>query len=136
MRVARFTFVVLAVGVACVAGVLGRIVGGVFGAWSIAVVALAGGIASGRANGGIAGIVVAVALVLVAKRSMRGDPRDRRLRGIAHSLARRWGTSFVGADLSGADFTGATVAGSDLRGANLEGVTWDQTRPPPANVDR
>ena len=116
----------LAVLVAAItAGILGRVVGCVFGSWSIALVAVLGGLASGRAHGGIAGIVVAVSLVIISKRALRGDPRDTFLRGIAHRLTQRWGTSFVDADLTGADFTGTNASRADLSGATLEGVSWD-----------
>jgi uncharacterized protein YjbI with pentapeptide repeats len=135
-RVARFTLIVVALVLAVVTGVVGRLVGSVFGSWSIAVVALAGGLASGQANGGIAGILVAVSLVFISKRAMRGDQRDQTLRAVAHAIARRWGTSFAGANLTNADFTGATVAGSDFRGAKLDGVQWEPSRPPPRNIDR
>lgn len=136
VRLARFTVVVIALLLAVLTGILGRVVGGVFGSWSIAVVALAGGVASGRANGGIGGILVALSLVFIAKRAMRGDRRDQRLRSFGHRLARRWGTNFVDADLTEADFTGTNVAGSDMRGAILDGVRWEPTHPPPADIAR
>jgi hypothetical protein len=135
-RLARFTLIVVALLLAVLAGILGRMVGSVFGSWSIAVVALLGGFASGRANGGIAGIIVAVSLVFISKRALRGDQRDETLRSFGNAIARRWGTSFVGADLTNADFTGANVAGSDFRLATLDGVQWEPTRPPPRNIDR
>ena len=135
-RIVRSTAIVIALLLAVTAGILGRLVGGVFGSWSIAVVALAGGLASGQANGGIAGVVVAISLVFISKRAMRGDHRDETLRAIAHAIARRWGTSFVEADLTDADFTGTNVAGSDFRGAALDGTQWEPSRPPPRNIDR
>jgi len=45
---------------AAVAGILGRVVGGAFGAWAIALVAVLGGLAAGRVNGGLAAIVISV----------------------------------------------------------------------------
>jgi hypothetical protein len=125
VRAARATLLLAVLVAAITAGILGRVVGGVFGSWSIAIVAVLGGLASGRANGGIAGIVVAVSLVIISKRALRGDPRDTFLRGIAHRLTQRWGTSFVDADLTGADFTGTNASRCDLSGATLEGVSWD-----------
>ena len=110
---------------AVTAGILGRVIGGVFGSWSIAIVAVLGGLASGRANGGVAGIVVALSLVIISKRALRGDPRDRFLRGVAHRFTHRWGTSFVDADLTGVEFTGADASRADLRGAILDDVGWD-----------
>jgi hypothetical protein len=114
-------FMVLAVG----AGLFARLIGGLFGMWAIAVVAMLGGLASGRADGGIAGIVVAVCLVVISKRALRGDSRDRTLRRVAHRLVRRWGTRFVDANLTGADFTGVDMSRCDVTGATLDGVQWE-----------
>lgn len=127
---ALIVFLVLAITV----GMLGRVIGGVFGAWSIALVAMLGGLASGQANGGIGGIVVAVSLVIISKRALRGDPRDRTLRRLAHWLVGRWGTRFVDADLSGADFTGTDASRCGVRGANLDGVMWDPDQPLPLDM--
>ena len=125
VRAARATLLLAVLVAAITAGILGRVIGGVFGSWSVAIVAVLGGLASGRAHGGIAGIVVAVSLVIISKRALRGDPRDVFLREIAHRLTHRWGTSFVDSDLTGADFTGTDASRSDLRGATLDRVRWD-----------
>jgi hypothetical protein len=127
---ALLSFVILAITV----GVLGRVVGGVFGAWSIALVAVLGGLTSGRFDGGAGGIVIALSLVIVSKRAVRGDPRDRTLRKVAHWLVSRWGTTFVDADLSGADFTGTDTSRCGVRGAVLDGVTWDPEQPHPPDL--
>lgn len=125
VRAARATVLFAFLVFAVLAGIFGRVVGGVFGSWSVAVVALAGGLASGRWNGGVAGIVVALCLVIISKRVLRGDPRDISIRRVAHRLVRRWGTRFVDADLTGVDFTGADTSRCDVRGATLDDVTWD-----------
>ena len=135
VRILRATAIVLFLVLAVAAGIFGRVVGGVFGSWSIAVVAVLGGLASGRFEGGIAGMVVAVSLVLISKRAVHGDPRDRTLRIVAHRLVRRWGTKFVDADLTGADFTGADPSRGDLRGATVTDVTWDPKLPRPLDVE-
>ena len=127
---ALIVFLVLAITV----GMLGRVIGGVFGAWSIALVAILGGLASGQADGGVGGIVIAVSLVLISKRALRGDQRDRTLRRIAHRLVGRWGTRFVDADLTGADFTGTDASRCGVKGATLEGVTWDPDQPLPLDM--
>ena len=127
---ALVVFLVLAITV----GVLGRVIGGVFGAWSIALVAILGGLASGRVGGGAGGIVVAVSLVLISKRALRGDPRDRTLRRFAHRLVGRWGTRFVDADLTGADFTGTDASECGVKGATVDGVTWDPDQPLPLDL--
>jgi hypothetical protein len=116
------------------AGMLGRVVGGVFGAWSVALVAVLGGLASGRAHGGIAGVVVALSLAIVSKRALRGDERDRTLRRLGHLLIRRWGTQFLAADLTGADFTGSDASQCDARDAIVDDVTWDPEHPLPLDV--
>jgi hypothetical protein len=134
VRIARATALIAFLVLAVAAGILGRVVGGVFGSWSIAVVAALGGLASGRAHGGVAGIVVAVCLVIIAKRAVRGDARDTSVRRIAQRLIRRWGTSFVGADLTGADFTGADASRCDVRGATLLDVRWDPEHARPVDA--
>jgi hypothetical protein len=121
----RFTLVLMTLFLAILAGILGRLIGGVFGSRSIALVAILGGLASGRAHGGLAGIVVALCLVTISKRAVRGDERDRSLLRLAHRLTGRWGTHFVGADLTGADFTGVDTRRCRVRGATLVDVTWD-----------
>ena len=121
----RGTALVVFLMLAIVAGMLGRIVGGVFGIWSVVLVAVLGGVATGQSNGGIAGVVVAVSLALISKRAVRGDQRDRTLRRIGHRLIRAWGTQFVDADLTGADFTGTDPIRCDARGATFDDVTWD-----------
>ena len=132
--VVRATALVAFLLLALAAGILGRVVGGVFGTWSIALVAVLGGLASGRADGGGVGIAVAFSLVVISKRAVRGDPRDRTLRRLAHRLVRRWGTSFVEADLTGADFTGTDASRCDIRGATLVDVTWDLEHAPPVDM--
>ena len=126
----RATFTVVLLTLAVAAGALGRVIGGHFGAWAIAAVSLLGGIASGRVNGGLAGLVVALALVFISKRALTGDARDRRLIAVGRAFVRRFGTRFVGADLRDADFRGTTMRGSDFRRAVIAGAQWGEQGPP------
>jgi hypothetical protein len=121
----RGTLLLMTLFLAILAGILGRLIGGVFGSWSIAVVAVLGGLASGQAHGGVAGIIVALCLVAISKRAIRGDRRDRSLLRLAHRFTGRWGTQFVDADLTGADFTDVDGRRCRVRGATLIDVTWD-----------
>ena len=132
--VARTTALVVFLGLAITAGVFGRVIGGVFGMWSVVLVAVIGGLATGQSNGGIAGVAVAISLAVVSKRAVRGDPRDRTVQRLAHRMVRRRGTQFVDADLSGADFTGTDASRCDARGATVEGVTWDPELPRPLDL--
>ncbi len=131
----RATALVVFLMLAIFAGMLGRVVGGVFGIWSVVLVAGIGGIATGQSEGGIAGMVVAVSLALISKRAVRGDPRDRTLRKLSHRLVRRWGTRFVDADLTGADFMGTDAMRADARGATVDDVIWDPDHPRPLDVE-
>ena len=73
---ARGVGLALVLALAVVSGIIARVVGGSLGAWGIAVVAILGGLAAGRANGGLAALVISVSLVLISKRALRGDHRD------------------------------------------------------------
>ena len=115
---------------AAIAGILGRVVGGTFGAWSIGFVAVIGGLAAGRAHGGIAAIVVSMLLVFISKRALKADERDRPMRYVAHRIVTHRGTRFTGADVTRADFTGTTLTHSDMSEAVLEDSVWDPGKGP------
>ncbi len=132
---ARGIGLALVLALAVLAGILGRVVGGTFGAWAIAVVAVLGGIAAGRAEGGLAALVVSVSLVVISKRTLRADPRDRTLRRAAHWIVSRWGTRFVDADLTTADFSGTTADHCDITGATIDGVRWEPGHAPLSVAD-
>ena len=102
---------------------------------AIALVAIIGGLAAGQANGGLATLVISVSMVLISKRALRGDPRDRTVREFAHRLIDRWGTQFVRADLTGADFSGTDATHCDVTGATLDGVQWEPGHAPIAVTD-
>ena len=117
-------------GPAAVAGILGRVVGGVFGGWAIAIVSVTGGLAAGRVNGGLAAVVVTIILMFVAKRALRADDRYLLSRRLAQRIMARVGTKFTGADLTRADFADTALAQADLSEAVLDGATWDKGRGP------
>ena len=119
--------VLLLLAAALVAGGIARVVGGTFATWAIVIVGLTGGFAAGRGGGGIAGIVVSLLLVVLAKRTLRNDPRDSFSRRLVNGIVSRRGTRFNDADLSGADFTGTELAQSDLSGAKLDGAKLEGT---------
>ena len=108
-----------------ISGGIARVVGGSLANWAIVVVGLTGGFAAGRAGGGLAGVVVAGLLIVLAKRMLHRDRRDAYTRRLVHQIVSRRGTRFTGADLSGADLTGTQLAQSDLTGALLEGAILD-----------
>jgi len=123
-------------GLAVFVGILARLVGGTLGAWGIAGVAVLGGIAAGRFEGGLAGVAVTVALLLISKRALHADERDRTLVRLTQRTVRRWGTRFVGADLTGADFTGTRADFCDMSGAGIHGVDWEPGHEPVAHDHR
>jgi hypothetical protein len=90
----------------------------------ILLVAVTAGLVAGRAGGGIGVIVVSVVIVMLSKRALRGDQRDRLIVRAAQRVIRLRSTSFARANLSGADFSGANIAHCDTTGALVEGVTW------------
>jgi hypothetical protein len=110
---------------AAIAGILGRMVGGTFGVWAIAIVALVGGIAAGRAHGGLSAIAVSMVLVLISKRALNGDSRDGPMRLLGHRIATHRGTRFMHADLTLANFTGTNPIHSDLYSAVTTDTIWE-----------
>jgi hypothetical protein len=120
----QFVALVLVVATALMAGIMGRVLGGAWGQAGIIVVALTAGLVAGRAGGGIGVIAVSVLIVVLSKRALRGDRRDRLVVRAAQRIIRLRSTSFARADLSGADFSGANIAHCDTTGAVVEGVTW------------
>ncbi len=121
---------ILLFGPAAVAGVLGRVVGGVFGGWAIGIVSIVGGLAAGRVQGGLAAVVVTIILVVVARRALAKDDRDLLGRRLAQRILSRYGTRFAGADLTRANFAGTVLTQADLSNAVLDGAVWDDGRGP------
>ncbi|MGF1515516.1 MAG: pentapeptide repeat-containing protein, partial [Elainellaceae cyanobacterium] len=57
--------------------------------------------------------------LLVSRRALNGDPRDRLIRDVAVWFSSLGGTSFRNANLTGADFSKATLKNANFTGANL-----------------
>jgi hypothetical protein len=112
-------------GPAAVAGILGRIVGGTFGVWATIIVAVAGGIAAGRFDGGLAAIAVSVLLAYVSKRALEAHDRERPIHRVAQRIMTRRGTRFADADVTDANFTGTLLTQSDMTHAVLSGAIWE-----------
>jgi hypothetical protein len=123
--VIRATLVVWAFAFGIWAGVVGHLMVGLFGRWAIAGMTVLGALASGRVEGGLAGIVLAVSIAHFSSRAGRGDARDTGLLRFARRSVRRWGTRFVDADLTDVDFRGVDMGKCDLTGAALDGVRWE-----------
>ena len=71
------------------------------------------------------GVVVAsLIIVMLAKRALKGDQRDRPVVALAERIIRLRATNFARADLSGVDFSGTNIAHCDTTGALVEGMTW------------
>jgi hypothetical protein len=122
-------FLVLVVPAAS-AGILGRMVGGSFGVWAIGIIAALGGLAAGRAHGGISAIIVSMLLVVISKRALKGDARDGPMRQIGHRVASHRGTDFSGANLTRANFTGTMIIHSEMSTAVVEDAIWEPGRKP------
>jgi hypothetical protein len=112
------------------AGILGRMVGGSFGVWAIAIIAALGGLAAGRAHGGISAIIVSVLLVVISKRALKGDARDGPMRHVGHRVASHRGTDFSGANLTRANFTGTMNSHTEMSNAVVEEAIWDPGQKP------
>lgn len=111
-------------GLAFIAGILGRIVAGAFGAWAIALVSIVGGLVAGEVTGGFAAVLIAALLIVISKRTLKGDDRDQLLRDLSHRIVTRHGTRFTGADISGATFIGTNLVAADMTGTVVEGTVW------------
>ena len=121
----RATFVVLAFVLGIWAGAVGHLMVGLFGRWALAGMTVLGGFASGRLEGGLAGLALAASINYFSKRAARGDARDARVQRLAYHSVRRWGTRFLEADLADADFRGVDMNKCDLTGATIDGVQLD-----------
>lgn len=116
------------------AGVIGRLMVGLFGRWSLACMTVLGALAAGQVEGGIAGIVLALSVSHFSHRAGRFDDRDVELLDLAYGLVSRTGTRFIDADLTDADFRGVDLNKCDMTGATLDGARWDSGQRPPRGL--
>jgi hypothetical protein len=123
----RLAALVVLLAVLFVVGMVGRMIGGSYGAAALMVVALIGGVSSGQAGGGIAAVLVAMTMVIFAKRALRDEKQDRPIQQLTHRIVTARGTRFTGADLRGATFAGTRIAHTDATEALCEGVILDGT---------
>lgn len=112
-------------GPAAVASILGRVVGGAFGFWAIAIVAVTAGVLAGRFEGALAAVVISLLLAFVSRRALKADGRDRPIRRLAQRILTRRGTRFANADVTEANFTGTLLTQSDMTRAVLSGAIWE-----------
>jgi hypothetical protein len=115
---------------AATAGILGRMVGGSFGVWTIGTIAALGGLAAGSAHGGISAAIVSLILVVISKRALEGDARDGPMTHVGHRIASHRGTDFSGANLTRANFSGTMIIHSDMSTAVVEEAIWDPGQKP------
>ncbi|MBX3158045.1 MAG: pentapeptide repeat-containing protein [Deltaproteobacteria bacterium] len=107
--------------------VLVRAIAGATGRGFFVLVAMSGAIAAGVVGGGTLGTVVAIATMLMARRSARFEEEYPSLAHFTKALACRGGTHFNRADLHGAHLEHAHLFACDFRGANLDGAHLDGT---------
>jgi uncharacterized protein YjbI with pentapeptide repeats len=69
-------------------------------------------------------------LVLISKRALANDARDRPMRYLAHRIATHRGTRFMDADLTRADFTGTKLSHSDMSSAVFRDTIWEPGQVP------
>jgi hypothetical protein len=108
-------------------GIVGRMIGGSYGAAALMVVAVIGGLSSGQAGGGIVAVIIAMTMVVFAKRALYDEKQDRPIQQLTHRIVTARGTRFTGADIRGATFAGTRIAHTDATGALREGVILDAT---------
>jgi hypothetical protein len=75
-RAAFLVGLMLLFGLAFVTGIPGRIVGGAFGAWAIALISVVGDLIAGQARRGLAAVRVGALFVVISKRTLKGDGHD------------------------------------------------------------
>lgn len=124
--VAALTLVYVALAaVIVVFAVVVRAVAGTVGTLFFMVVAIGGALAAGVAGGGILGTAIAIAAMVMARRSAKLELQYPTLARLTTAIACRGGTRFRNADLRGANLEGARLDACDLRGANLSGTRLD-----------
>jgi hypothetical protein len=99
-------------------------------------VALAGGLAGAFVGGGIAGTAIAIAAMLMARRSTKLEAEYPVLERTIAAIASRRGTRFRDANLAGANLADTRLVACDFRGANLTGTRFDHATMLACRMDR
>jgi len=122
--------VLLLFALATVAGLLGRVVAGLFGAIALTATAVVGGLAAGLVGGGLGVVFVGILLTVMAKRSLEADASELQITIRAHDLIARHSARFTDADVSDANFTGTVVDKAGMARAMLAKARWDTGHEP------
>lgn len=106
--------------------VMVRSAAGTGGKALFALVAISGGLAGGAAGGGLAATVIAIAAMLMARRSAKTEAAYPLMTRAIAAVVARGGTKFRDANLAGANLEGARLLACDFRGANLAGTRFER----------
>ncbi|HEY6878758.1 MAG TPA: pentapeptide repeat-containing protein [Polyangiales bacterium] len=118
----------LAIFVILTLGTLARVVARATGPTLLVIVALVGAAVSYATHGGATSLVFATAMLLLGRRTYRGDPDLPALTRWSRQLVSAGGTSLRNSDLRGAQLEGCLLLCTDLRGAKLEGAALTGVR--------
>lgn len=83
------------------------------------IVAITGGIFAKSGGGGIAALIMAIATMLVCRRTSKGIAGFQHFQKINFFLTRKFGTSFRNCKLQGATFTGSRLQNCDFSNADV-----------------
>ncbi|MDJ0747015.1 MAG: pentapeptide repeat-containing protein [Xenococcaceae cyanobacterium MO_167.B27] len=82
-------------------------------------VAISGVLAGRTFSGGLGATAIAISSVLISKRALSGDIRDRFILRLSLAISAYFGTSFRKSNLTNANFTNARLINADFRQATL-----------------
>ena len=91
-------------------------------------VAIAGLLAGRTVGAGLGVTAIAISSVLISKRALSGDLRDRFILRLSLAISAYFGTSFRHSNLTHANFTNARLINTDFRQAILTDICWDKVQ--------